>query len=162
MKMKSLSKNQNAERERLILLSGYRKTGTVAGGSRIGPKSAMSAVVCGMVWLSLTATSSAQVMRPFDSPSRGRYAPMESRQTVSPYVNLTNGNGLSNYQTLVRPLLEERDELNRQWAALDDLNRRVRGTPMSGNQGPNRAGTGAGSATGVRYMHYSHYFGTTR
>lgn len=108
----------------------------------------------------LTSTASAQVARPFDSPSRGKYAPIESRQTVSPYVNLTNGNGLSNYQTLVRPLIEEREELNRQWAALDDLNRKVRGVPVSASRGRGNA-NGRGAA-GVRYMHYSHYFGTDR
>jgi hypothetical protein len=123
----------------------------------------MAALVCGVAWLSLSSTSSAQVARPFDSPSRGKYAPIESRQTVSPYVNLTtNGNGLSNYQTLVRPLIEEREELNRQWAALDDLNRKVRGGPIPGGPGANRGGAGGRNAAGVRYMHYSHYFGTDR
>jgi hypothetical protein len=116
------------------------------------------ALVCGIVWLSQISPSSAQVARPFDSPSRGKYAPIESRQTVSPYVNLTtNGNGLSNYQTLVRPLIEEREELNRQWAALDDLNRKVRGGPL-----PSGPGARGRNAAGVRYMHYSHYFGTDR
>jgi hypothetical protein len=120
------------------------------------------ALVCGVAWLSQISTSSAQVARPFDSPSRGKYAPVESRQTVSPYVNLTNGgNGLSNYQTLVRPLIEEREELNRQWAALDDLNRRVRGGPIPGGPGA-RGGANGRNASGVRYMHSSHYFGTTR
>ena len=121
-----------------------------------------AALLSGIGWLLLTAVSSAQVARPFDSPSRGRYAPAESRPTVSPYVNLTTGGGLSNYQTLVRPLIEEREELNRQWTALDELNRHVRGTPMTGSSGPNRPGMGARGPSAVRYMHYSHYFGTNR
>ena len=125
-------------------------------------KIARAALLSGIGWFLLTVTSSAQVARPFDSPSRGRYAPMESRPTVSPYVNLTTGGGLSNYQTLVRPLIEEREELNRQWSALDELNRHVRGTPMTGSHGQNRPGTGGRGPSAVRYMHYSHYFGTNR
>jgi hypothetical protein len=123
----------------------------------------VSAVLLGGVgWLLLSNAASAQVARPFDSPSRGRYAPIESSRTVSPYVNLTTGGGLSNYQTLVRPLIEEREELNRQWSALDELNRQVRGRPLPGNRGQNSTGATSRNASTVRYMHYSHYFGTNR
>jgi hypothetical protein len=121
-----------------------------------------AALIGGFGWLLLSNVASAQVARPFDSPSRGRYAPLESSRTVSPYVNLTTGGGLSNYQTLVRPLIEEREELNRQWSALDELNRQVRGTPLPNNRGPIRPGAGNRSPSAVRYMHYSHYFGTNR
>jgi len=60
-----------------------------------------------------TSTAMAQVARPFNQPTQAKYyAPIDSRPTVSPYLNLTNNNvGLSNYQTLVRPLIEEREEL---------------------------------------------------
>ena len=88
-----------------------------------------------------------------------RYVP--ARPTVSPYINLVdNTSGLSNYQTLVRPLIEEREELNRQWTELERINQQMNG--MAGavrrpESGP--MGTGKRS-TAVRYMHYSHYFGT--
>jgi hypothetical protein len=113
-------------------------------------------------WLAATSTAAAQSMRPFDPPGRNRLnSPMENRPTVSPYINLVdNSSGLSNYQTLVRPLIEEREELNRQWTELERINRQMNG--MAGavrrpESGP--MGTGKHS-TAVRYMHYSHYFGT--
>lgn len=112
----------------------------------------------------LPSVALGQVMRPFDNPglaAKSAYAATESRPTVSPYLNLgTSTNGLSNYQTLVRPLIEEREVLNRQWAELERLNSRVTGAPLP--RQPNRLGNGGRAGTAVRYMHYSHYFGGNR
>ncbi len=123
---------------------------------------AKMAFLCGFCCLAATATAAAQSMRPFDPPGRNRLnSAIESRPTVSPYINLVNGtSGLANYQTLVRPLIDEREDLNRQWSELERINRQMNGQigaakrPESGLMG------NGGRSSGVRYMHYSHYFGT--
>ncbi len=123
---------------------------------------AKATLLGGFCWLAATSTSAAQTMRPFDPPGRNRLnSAMESRPTVSPYINLANGtSGLSNYQTLVRPLIEEREELNRQWTELERINKQLTGMTGSAERPESRRmGTGQRS-TAVRYMHYSHYFGT--
>lgn len=72
---------------------------------------------------------------------------------VSPYLNLgTTSSGVSNYQTLVRPLIEEREALRRQWAALEQINQDLRGKSAPPLRQPNAG----------HFMHYSHYFGTNR
>jgi hypothetical protein len=120
------------------------------------------ALLGGVCLLAATSTAAAQSMRPFEPASRSRLnSTMESRPTVSPYINLVNGaGGLSNYQTLVRPLIEEREELNRQWTELDRMNRQMNGMTSSAKR-PESGPMGSGNrAAAVRYMHYSHYFGT--
>jgi hypothetical protein len=116
-------------------------------------------VVGCVIWLSANSEALAQLARPFERQNAA-YATYQARPTVSPYLNLTDNNGLSNYQALVRPLIEEREELNRQWSELDQISRQVRGVPLSGNgQEPGRRPSG-GRGTSVRFMHYSHYFGS--
>lgn len=120
------------------------------------------ALLGGLCWLAATSTTAAQSMRPFDPPNRNRLnSTIESRPTVSPYINLVDGtSGLSNYQTLVRPLIEEREELNRQWTELDRINRQMNGLTGAAKR-PDSGPMGSGNrSTAVRYMHYSHYFGT--
>jgi hypothetical protein len=90
-----------------------------------------------------------------------KYSATEGRSTVSPYLNMTGNTNLASYQTLVRPIIDEREELDRQWARLDQLNQRLGGAP--GEVGPgdqNRNPTRGRGTSAVRFMHYSHYFGT--
>ena len=76
-----------------------------------------------------------------------------ARPTVSPYLNLgTTSSGVSNYQTLVRPLIEEREALRRQWAALEQINQDLRGKSAPPLRQPNAG----------HFMHYSHYYGAPR
>ena len=57
------------------------------------------------------------------APAGSYYASAEARPTVSPYLNLgVTANGISNYQTLVRPLIEERRAIERQSAAQPNIN----------------------------------------
>jgi hypothetical protein len=81
---------------------------------------------------------------------------------VSPYVNLGVGsNGLSNYQTLVRPQIVERELLERQSAELEQLNQRIRGTMASQALREPEQNLRPGQSR-VRFMDYSRYFGTVR
>jgi hypothetical protein len=92
-------------------------------------------------------------------PQRQYYASYAS-PTVSPYVNLgTNANGVSNYQSLVRPMIEERAALERQALALEQINQRMRG-PAARRQPPVNTDAPPGR-TSVRFMDYSRYLGTT-
>jgi|GEM_PF-3254055 len=89
-----------------------------------------------------------------------KYSALETRSTVSPYLNMTGNTNLASYQTLVRPIIDEREELDRQWARLDQLNQRLGGAPgevvpRDQSRNPTR---GRGTSA-VRFMHYSHYFG---
>lgn len=131
-------------------------------------KLTIAAISCGGFWLLSASTASSQSMRPFDAAgpqnARAYFTAAYSRPPVSPYVNLgVNANGLSNYQTLVRPLVEEREAIERQGAALDRLNQRMRGAGATGDwRDLEEAAQGARRQTGVRFMHYSHYYGTFR
>ena len=72
---------------------------------------------------------------------------------VSPYLNLgVNQDGSSNYQSLVRPMLEEREGLLRQSASLQQLQKRFRGAQAAPEQAPRDP-----KGRPVR-MYYSHYF----
>ncbi len=125
-------------------------------------KKTIAVVMLGMgFWFATKPCAEAQqVNRPFDARYRDPYAARTS-PTVSPYVNLANENGgYTNYQSLVRPLIEEREELNRQWSALEALNHRVGGV-SSRELDMERRRTKRGTS-GARWMHYSHYFGTNR
>jgi hypothetical protein len=74
--------------------------------------------------------------------------------TVSPYMNLLNNNNQLNtspvYQSLVKPLIDQRSAIQRQGNGLQQLQQQV----ASG------AGGGGGRGTGhtTHFMNYSHYY----
>jgi hypothetical protein len=70
--------------------------------------------------------------------------------TVSPYLNLTQGGSVTNYQSLVKPLLEQDSAIRRQGASLNNLQRQVSQQAYGGG------GRGTGHAT--FFMNYSHYY----
>jgi hypothetical protein len=91
-------------------------------------------------------------MNPYSSPA------------VSPYLNLgvNPNNGLSNYQTLVRPMIDERAEMMRQTATLQQLQRQVRQGPI-GTVSKDFKGQDPNERPGAKhFMHYSHYFSGLR
>lgn len=94
--------------------------------------------------------------------SRPYLATATTSQTVSPYLNLgVDANGLSNYPSLVRPLLEQREMLARQTAS----DPRARGQSRGGR--PSRTGNAApadarDSGPDSRFMNYSHYYRSAR
>jgi hypothetical protein len=122
-------------------------------------KAGLFVVVC----LLAAQTASAQTWKPSavaarPQPLRQRYASY-SNPPVSPYVNLgVNSNGISNYQTFVRPLIEERRAIEQQSAAIEQLNERTR-PAASGRTRREIAGRGPDYRPAVRFMDYSHYFG---
>jgi hypothetical protein len=68
-----------------------------------------------------------------------------------------NQNGLSNYQTLVRPMIEEQESLQRQSANLQRLQRQMRDSQRK--QDPlDPTGANGRPQSAVRFMHYSHYY----
>ena len=79
--------------------------------------------------------------------------------TVSPYLNLLNNNnqlnGVPNYQSLVRPLLDQQNAIQRQGSSLQRLQQQVN------TQG---GGSGAGRSTGhsTSFMYYSHFYPAPR
>lgn len=80
--------------------------------------------------------------------------------TVSPYLNLgVNEYGISNYPSLVRPLLNQRDAQAKQAMAMARARVQSHGRDA-------RPGNGAGDEQNNRrashFMSYSHYYGGTR
>ncbi len=69
--------------------------------------------------------------------------------TVSPYLNLlqNNNRGITNYQSLVKPLINQNDALRRQGGAIQQLQQQ-------------QYQTGGGRGTGVHsyFMYYSHFY----
>ncbi len=107
----------------------------------------------------LAASAQAPGMNGRGMPAR-TYAGLDGRSTVSPYLNMVGNTNLASYQTLVRPLIDEREEINRQWARIDQINQQLGGmpgevTPPDANRTPTR---GRGTSA-VRFMHYSHFYG---
>src|SRR5262245_8030473 len=73
--------------------------------------------------------------------------------TVSPYLNLlqTNSQGLSNYQSLVKPMIDQQNTLQRQGNSIQRLQQQV------GSAGSAPGATrGTGHAT--RFGNLSHYY----
>jgi hypothetical protein len=68
--------------------------------------------------------------------------------TVSPYLNLLSNNNptVTNYQSLVKPLINQNDAIRRQGGAIQQL------------QNQQMQGGGVGTGTHSYFMYYSHYF----
>ena len=82
--------------------------------------------------------------------------------TVSPYVNLgINPNGLSNYQTLVRPMIEQREYSRAQTEQLQPPRPAAR-TLRTTREQPDESAENAKPRPSVRFMHFSHFYGGIR
>ena len=114
---------------------------------------AIAVLSCAGLWLEPPSPAAAQNMAPYNPP-------IYTSPPTSPYLNLgVNANGLSNYQTLVRPMIEEQEMNRRQSAALQQLQRQGGASPHAPE--PSEAAGRNGSTRGqspVRFMHYSHYY----
>lgn len=123
---------------------------------------AICAALCGGIWVQLAASAAAQNANPYVASTTPYVSP-----TVSPYLNLgVTTTGLSNYQTLVRPLIDDREALLRQANTLQKLQQQQQQQlrdPTGGQlvndpvrrDGTSRTGTG-------RFFYYSHYYGAPR
>lgn len=130
-------------------------------------KTTLVAIACGGFWLLAADRANSQGLRTFSGDRQQNVQPYFSASyaspPVSPYVNLGfNSNGVSNYQTLVRPLIDDRAALWRQSVELEQLNQQVRGVGGGNRRDVGAARSRTGAQSGVRFMHYSHYFGTIR
>lgn len=81
-----------------------------------------------------------------------------SQPTVSPYLNLLNNPnpGVTNYQSLVRPMLDERDAVARQDAKSQQVPQSQRRNQTAGKRSPDDRSQAA------RFLDYSHYYGNLR
>jgi hypothetical protein len=92
------------------------------------------------------------------SAGRLYVAKAAARGTVSPYLNLGyNANGLSNYTTLVRPMLNNREAAARELVEPEQRRR----MPHAGRDSAEPESAPANSERGGkrRFLNYSHYFG---
>lgn len=90
------------------------------------------------------------------------YANVERRPTVSPYLNLVRDDGdtsdVPNYQSLVRPQIEQSRTNRRQRQRLQKLGRQVR--QLQTSKSPSTGETDQVRETGhaVRFMNLLHYY----
>ena len=98
-------------------------------------------------------------------PGRDHYNERgSSGLTVSPYVNLgVNSNGVSNYQTLVRPMIDQREKSRFQTDQLQPSRPPARLARASREQSnPMAEESSPRSPSSVRFMHFSHFYGGMR
>ncbi len=106
----------------------------------------------------LPVLKKAEAQSPTVNPYRTRTA---STPTVSPYLSLSvDANGVSNYSTLVRPMLSQRE-----WVARQMAEEQLRTRPQLA-QGRSSGSAAKEDAQRDRsagsFMNYSHYFGRVR
>ena len=127
--------------------------------------SGLSIVGAGL-WLFTASSVLAQTGSPYNSASGPGRAYFNERGTpnltVSPYVNLgVNPNGLSNYQTLVRPMIDQREYLR---AQTEQLQPPRPATRMARNARDliDESAENMKPKPNVRFMHFSHFYGGFR
>jgi hypothetical protein len=97
------------------------------------------------------------LVAPQTAMAQGRYSLGTSDNpvgpTVSPYLNLIGSDqfGVTNYQSLVRPLVNQGNAIQRQGSALNNLQQQFNTQSYGG-----RSGNATGHAT--FFMNYSHYY----
>lgn len=90
--------------------------------------------------------------------------PYNSRPTVSPYLNLLQGGGgalnLPQYQTLVRPFLEQQAINDRNAFNSQTMRQQINSLQTQVNRNQFAPGRATGHPT--RYMNYSHFYSLGR
>jgi hypothetical protein len=112
------------------------------------------------IWLSLGSTALAQHRNPYLATSARELQNQAaySTPTVSPYINLAvNPNGLSTYQSLVKPMIDDREAIRLNADTLQQLRRQMRDT-----REPKGGSPGTRVPVNPRFMHYSHFYGESR
>ncbi len=125
----------------------------------------LSIVACALCLLA-ASTAVAQNRATYNSqngPGRDFYNSRgASNLTVSPYVNLgLNANGLSNYQTLVRPMIDQREYSRAQTEQLQQPRPAAR-SARNTREAADASAENANPRASVRFMHYSHFYGGIR
>lgn len=115
------------------------------------PSMSIPAAATVLVALALAGSASAQVGNFYNGHSDNPNGP-----TVSPYLNLLQNNailgGPTSYQSLVKPLIEQRNAIQRQGNSLQQLQGQMSNAPYNGPS----ARTGTGHTT--RFLNYSHFY----
>lgn len=80
-----------------------------------------------------------------------------ARPAVSPYLNLLNSQstGITNYQTLVKPQVQQLATARRQGAQINQLQKQVAARPTSGTQGSESLRPTGHHST---YQNFSHFY----
>jgi hypothetical protein len=116
-------------------------------------KTSLLPLLGAVIVLSSADAALAQYTGRADSP----YGP-----TTSPYLNLLQNNNQFNqasaYNTLVKPIVDQNNALNRQGASINRLQSQVNSGMAAPNTGGGRGATGHTSY----FMNYSHFYGRTR
>ncbi len=123
----------------------------------------LTGIVCGCcLWASSAAMAQSRVTYQATGMNSGYQG--YQQPTISPYLNLgVNSNGLSNYQTLVRPMMEEREALDRQNANLQLLRQQMQSNGgMMDQRDPRVRAQMQRQQLNSRYLNYSHYFSGPR
>ena len=111
------------------------------------------ALASACIWLQMSPPAAAQNPNAY-------VASRATAPTVSPYLNLgVNSNGLSNYQTLVRPLLNQREAMARQTTTAEKRGPQSRDGRLVQGAEPRDPNERSG---GGRFMNYSHYYSAVR
>jgi hypothetical protein len=123
-----------------------------------------SHVLCSLVaaglWVSEGSMAVAQVRNPYLAASNRdlQNQVVYSSPTVSPYVNLGfNANGVSNYQSLVKPMIDDREAIRLNAGTLQQLRQQMRDS-----REPKGGSPGTRAPVNSRFMHYSHFYGGAR
>lgn len=116
-------------------------------------------LVAACTWLAASPAAVAQGRNPYMAAS-SRNVPNQSvysSPTVSPYVNLgINTNGISNYQSLVKPMIDDREAIRVNADTLQQLRQQMRDS-----REPKGGSPGTRVPLNSRFMHYSHFYGST-
>ncbi len=116
------------------------------------PQNFLLATVVVLAALAAPRLAMAQVTAPFGQG----HADNPNGPTVSPYLNLLQGNSQLNmvptYQSLVKPMIDQQSAIQQQGNSLQRLQRQVNSQSISG---PAARG-GTGHAT--HFMNYSHFY----
>ncbi|REK17967.1 MAG: hypothetical protein DWQ37_05455 [Planctomycetota bacterium] len=107
-------------------------------------------LACVALWIAAPQTAEAQLIGGYRGSSDNPNGP-----TVSPYLNLLQSNqfGVTNYQSLVRPLIDQSTAINRQGNSLNRLQQQFNSQPAATSAG-GPVQTGRPSF----FMFYSHFY----
>ncbi|MBX3414972.1 MAG: hypothetical protein KF708_19965 [Pirellulales bacterium] len=122
------------------------------------------AILIGLFSLLLLAGSARVAVAQFPQYRPPSINPMQNtinRPTVSPYLNLTqrNFNGPPTYQTLVRPMVEQRQAAVRQAAQIQQIQQDISSSNRMGasrTTGESQQVRGTGHVSG--FMNHMHFF----
>ncbi len=103
----------------------------------------------GLVLACLATSAQAQGITNY----RGRSGDNPVGPTVSPYLNLVTGDtaGVTNYQSLVRPLMEQGAAISYQGNSINRMQQQM-------NYSGARRATGGATGHATFFMNYSHYY----